>query len=475
MSMNRRDFLGSSLAALAAASLHGGLTPNFVMAQGLPATGPTKNFIHIFLRGGMDTLAAYPFTAGPLEQFLRSVRPTVYPQASSILSLSGMSQAGRQNLVGFHPAWADLIAATGQVGSGIALLTQFGVTSDYSFSHDIATAHMHNGTNRDGPQIAKGWLANLIDAGQLPFMSAWGIGATSDSRFYNARTVRPIVLESNLDSYNFIDRNFSSTLSCGRSGANPALPGCPTSGDTQVSAADDISHARSLARELAANRVAVAGSVEEAIAGSLDGMYRSAAVVNAQIRPLSIVDATFRPTNGNGHGFQSTMRDLVKVLIHSNSAQAPETLRNSQKILCTGIGGWDTHRYQSSDINYNINIVSGALKGLLLTLQQYNLLASTVVMVTSEFSRTTRENGSFGTDHASASTCMILGGGVRSAVLGPEPTLNEATANNAFFAEVAFTGVIRQILGSRMGFSNAALDAAFPDRLVNEVNLPIFQ
>jgi hypothetical protein len=63
----------------------------------------------------------------------------------------------------------------------------------------------------------------------------------------------------------------------------------------------------------------------------------------------------------------------------------------------------------------------------------------------------------------------------QSCCLHSNYSLDEATANNAFFAQVAFTGVIRQILGTRMGFSNAALDAAFPDRLVNEVNLPIFQ
>ncbi len=474
MAISRRRFLGNSLGALTAAGLHGALCPEFLMAQGLPATGPTKNFIHIFLRGGMDTLAAFPVTAGPLESVLRALRPSVYPSASSILSLPGMNQQGRANLIGFHPSWSDLINTASQVGSGISLVTKYGVTRDYSFSHDTATAHMHNGTNRDDSQIARGWLASLIDAGQLPFMSAWGISATSDPRFFNSQTVRPLVMNGNLDSYNFIDRNFASSISCVRSGANPAIPGCPASGDTQTTNADDIHHARSIARKLAENRVGVAGSIEESMAGSLEGMYDSVAVVNSQIKTLPISDTTFRPANNNGNGFQSTIRDLAKVLVYANSNQAPDALRQSQKIVCTGLGGWDTHRDQVGTLNYNINIVSGVLKGLLLTLQQYNLLQSTVIMVTSEFARTIRENGSFGTDHASAATCMILGGGVRSVVVGAEPTVGEAQNDNAFYAEVAFTGLLRQIMGERMGFSSAALNAAFPDRLPNEISLPIF-
>lgn len=473
MAMSRRSFVSHSLGVLAAAAAQGLLRPQFVMAQGMPASGPVKNFVHIFLRGGMDTLAAMPFTDGPMEAFLRGVRPNIYPSAGSIITPSGFNQSGRQNLIGLHPEWADMVNKAQQVGAGISLITRYGVTLNNSFSHDIATAHMHNGTNRDGASVTRGWLAGLIDGGHLPAMAAWGINAVNDPRFFNAQTERPMVLDTNLDTYTFQTRGFGS-VDCRASGGKPALPGCPTGGDRQTSGSDDFMHARSISRRLVGARSGVAGSLEEAISGSLQGMYDSVGIITSDVKPLPIADSMFRPSSGTQNSWQSSVRDLTKALVYANSTAAPASLRNSSKIFCTSFGGWDTHREQASILSSNVRVVSGAIKGLLHYLDQYNMLDQTVIMVTSEFARTTRQNGSRGTDHADASTCLVVGGRVHHGVLGPELTVEEGLARNSFDAEVAFTGVLRQILGTQMGFSTAALDAAFPDRLPNEVTLPLF-
>ena len=95
------------------------------------------------------------------------------------------------------------------------------------------------------------------------------------------------------------------------------------------------------------------------------------------------------------------------------------------RALALDMGGWDTHSDETNMLQGATAGLSGALEGF------WNALAPaernrTVVMVMTEFGRTARENGSFGTDHGTASAMFVLGGRVRGGqVLTRWPGLND--------------------------------------------------
>ena len=93
-------------------------------------------------------------------------------------------------------------------------------------------------------------------------------------------------------------------------------------------------------------------------------------------------------------------------------------------------------------------------------------------MVYSEFGRTTRQNGSVGTDHGKAGTAVVLGGSnlVISGAYGPDPSMSEFKSN-FFTPQVAVTGLLRQVYG-RAGLSEDQLQQIFTERMPGETQLP---
>ncbi|WP_229744643.1 DUF1501 domain-containing protein [Neiella marina] len=86
------------------------------------------------------------------------------------------------------------------------------------------------------------------------------------------------------------------------------------------------------------------------------------------------------------------------------------------------LGGWDTHNNQANRLNRQLTELDQGLAALKASLgSQWQ---QTVVMVSTEFGRTVRENGTAGTDHGTGS-CMLLAGGAINGgrVLGTWPGL----------------------------------------------------
>ncbi|GAA0306948.1 DUF1501 domain-containing protein [Sphingomonas oligophenolica] len=117
----------------------------------------------------------------------------------------------------------------------------------------------------------------------------------------------------------------------------------------------------------------------------------------------------------NGRNAVATGALAAKLLVPENGA----------RIAMIETGGWDTHAQQRARLGLQLRGLDGMVGALQAGLGP--LWADTMVLVATEFGRTVAVNGTAGTDHGTASSAMLLGGGVRGGrVLADWPGLAPA-------------------------------------------------
>ena len=132
------------------------------------------------------------------------------------------------------------------------------------------------------------------------------------------------------------------------------------------------------------------------------------------------------------------------------------------------MSGFDTHRQQKL-VDGRLGLTLAALDGALLALRNALDTAwrDTVVMVVTEFGRTVRMNGSFGTDHGSATVAMLLGGAIAGGrVIADWPGLGsrDLFEGRDLMPTTDLRGVLKGVLADHMGFAEAELATTiFPD------------
>ncbi|MBD3869351.1 MAG: DUF1501 domain-containing protein [Acidobacteria bacterium] len=145
----------------------------------------------------------------------------------------------------------------------------------------------------------------------------------------------------------------------------------------------------------------------------------------------------------------------------------------------TGTISWDTHENQGqaggtqavllSWLSYGMRSLRIVLSGAA-TNEPRNygsIWNKTVVTTLSEFGRTSRENGSFGTDHANASCLFLEGGGVNGGVYNCDPSTWPAGVQfgidgRYLMERTDFRAVFWELLRDHMGASPATVDDVFP-------------
>ncbi|MCP5088282.1 MAG: DUF1501 domain-containing protein [Rhodobacteraceae bacterium] len=129
---------------------------------------------------------------------------------------------------------------------------------------------------------------------------------------------------------------------------------------------------------------------------------------------------------------QVMMRQIMKNMQAANRFQratslaafAANRLREDTRIAAFSIGGWDTHRKQTSSIKKALGQLQAALTTLKSELGQ--TWEKTAVVCMTEFGRTVRENGSAGTDHGTGGAMVLAGGLIRGRrVYGDWPGLRD--------------------------------------------------
>lgn len=97
---------------------------------------------------------------------------------------------------------------------------------------------------------------------------------------------------------------------------------------------------------------------------------------------------------------------------------------NTEYLVATlELSGWDTHKNQHDRLNKKMITLNDGLGALKASLK--NEWFNTTVIISTEFGRTVRENGTEGTDHGTASTMFITGGKIKkSAIEGTWPGID---------------------------------------------------
>src|SRR6202012_1339896 len=97
-------------------------------------------------------------------------------------------------------------------------------------------------------------------------------------------------------------------------------------------------------------------------------------------------------------------------------------MRDQFNLGFVDVGGWDTHVNQGAATGYLADRLGELGRGLAGFSEEIGQPAwrDTVVVVTSEFGRTFRENGDRGTDHGHGSVYWVLGGGINGGLIHGE-------------------------------------------------------
>jgi uncharacterized protein (DUF1501 family) len=127
-------------------------------------------------------------------------------------------------------------------------------------------------------------------------------------------------------------------------------------------------------------------------------------------------------------------------------------------------GGWDTHANQGAATGALANNL-GNLAAALVQLRRDFAEPNDVVVVCSEFGRTTAENGTRGCDHGHGNALWLLGNRVNGGRWhGHWKGLAQGDLHEARDLPVLhdFRGVFAQVLRSTQGLGNTDLDHLFP-------------
>jgi uncharacterized protein (DUF1501 family) len=141
---------------------------------------------------------------------------------------------------------------------------------------------------------------------------------------------------------------------------------------------------------------------------------------------------------------------------------------NGTQIVAISIDNFDTHANQGTATGLlagRLTYLDGVLGGLASGLGDE--WSNTVIVAATEFGRTARVNGTNGTDHGTASTALVLGGGLkRAGIVGDWPTLQQAKLfeNRDTAPTLDMRALFKGVLSEHLGIDRRALDSTiFPD------------
>lgn len=335
----------------------------------------TPTLVTIFLRGGADGLNMLPPSESTQHDLYRGYRPTLgvdlaeMQAAGTLLTDSGLASVGW----GLHPRMTSLMPVWDQ--GALAIFPD--VHYDYgSRSHFDSQQFYDNGTpwKKFTPD---GWANRHLSTseGGSPLLRAVAFDSQTP---FPLQGPYPALTFSNLSDLSVsgsVNRNerFLAT----QEEAYPTILTGPAINDREVAQAG-------------ADLVAAIRAIE-----ALD------------LPAPSDTAAPIYPSNANGgvegrHGyFGDRLIDLAK-LIKSNAFNI--------EIAEIDLYGWDTHNLQITNLNNHPDLCEALARGMRAFYEDLgDYLENVVVVVMSEFGRTTRENGSAGTDHGSATAFFVMG------------------------------------------------------------------
>jgi uncharacterized protein (DUF1501 family) len=447
---SRRSFLkgaGLTLCGFSLASLFPGPWIRFAMGAG-PFNN--KRLLFLFLRGGNDGLNAVIPAGDPDYSTLN--RPTLYIPPAASIDLNGFAR--------LHPALADLMEIYN--AGDLAVVHRVGFPNN-SRSHFDDQRTWENGNPAD-PKSYEGWLyryiaQNAVDQGaSLPAITVQALPPVilrGDETFVNV---------ANPDAFDYIDPDPKRSKFLGSwrdvytnlSGLEPFRPALT---DTSVKLIDTLDEYR-----------------------SWDQVNWDPKDPNTGYSLFPVSDATNPPDPGgpNGLRFAATAYPFFKSLKICALAflESDPASPNGTRIAGTELNGFDTHNSQGSTtgaqaallswLAYGLRSLHVVLSGAATDARGYAAVwQDTLVVTLSEFGRTSKENGSVGTDHAAASCLFAAGGNVNGGVYNCDPS---AWPHGVMFGDSGryvlmrtdYRAIFWEILRDHMGALASTADVIFP-------------
>jgi uncharacterized protein (DUF1501 family) len=374
----------------------------------------THTLIHVFLRGGADTLNLFiPFAD---DRYYRLRLGLAIPQADAIRVSDHYA---------LHPAMKPLEAPfkEGRFGA----VQSVGVDNT-SGSHFECQDQMEHGDSMHGTPAGGGWLGRFL-------------------RSHHRQTTSSLAAVA-----------IGTALPESLRGA-PAVSVLERINDIAIKAAkgSDSAKAMQALKSLYGAEVTLLG---QRGLETLDLFQRVAALQGQAEAPAN--GASY-PTDRFGEGLREIAR-LIKA-------------RLGLQVACIDLAGWDTHFFQGNSSGLQAEKIRSLASGLAaLDLDLQSQRPNYTVIITTEFGRRVYENASLGTDHGRGFAFMALGDRVKGGqVLGRWPIQTEEDTNlntpgpGGLHVETDYRHVFAEAL--TRCFPDAELDPVFPGIELTPVGL----
>ncbi|MEY2860911.1 MAG: hypothetical protein RL392_1369 [Pseudomonadota bacterium] len=401
-------------------------------AQTARTSEPQGRLVVVFLRGAYDGLSAL-VPHGDANYY--AIRPTIaLPKPDGTLQTTLMLDA----TFGLHPALTPLMPLWQQ---GVLAVVPAAGSPDPTRSHFDAQHHWEIG--RPGiSSNAAGWMNTLA-----------GFGAAVPDG--SAQSAPKSTAESPEKS-----------VAIGVGEANPQI----LAGSAPVQL---VAKGEAAKRQGALGDSRTRDAVMRLYGGddTLSKAFRSGADSRMQTAQTLTAEANMAMASGSASGMDS--REMQAANNGAGAAQGLlldaqhlGTLMRQDRRLKLGFlsaGGWDTHANQGNVTGALANNLA-SLAAALVQLRRDFSQPRDVVVVCSEFGRTSAENGTRGTDHGHGNALWVMGNQVNGGRWHGQWTgLAQANLHEGRDLPVHhdFRGVLAQVLRSSMGLTAAQIDPLF--------------
>jgi uncharacterized protein (DUF1501 family) len=383
MQTNKRYFLQTAAALGASAFM-----PR-VWAQKAPAGAPKDagRMIVVFLRGAYDGLSAFMPTS---DQDYYAIRPNISiapPDGTDVTALKLGDHLGAS--WGMHPALLPLLPLWQQ--GALAVVPAAGLPKP-NRSHFDAQYLMEIGLP-EKTGVPLGWMNKL--AAQMPSAAtaAMGVGEANPAILAGATPVRLIPRGEAAARTGVLanERNKAALMDL-------------YAGDDAISQAfrQGVASRVQTSQELTAQRQTTQRQREQSMTSA------------PKANPLD-KDGTPQNTAAQVAQMQAASNGAADPVGLALDAQHLATLMNNDRRLRLGFlsaGGWDTHANQGNITGQLANNLGNLARGIAQLRQQFSERGD-VIVVMSEFGRTSAENGTRGTDHGFGNALWLIGQNVQ--------------------------------------------------------------
>ena len=192
-------------------------------------------------------------------------------------------------------------------------------------------------------------------------------------------------------------------------------------------------------------------------------VQQAAASTFEALRRIESIDAKAKPANGAEYDekdyFAQGLRQVAQLVRADVGLDAASV----------DLHGWDTHFTQQSGIEPLLLRLGNSLAAFRKDLGKR--MATTTVVVMTEFGRRVAENASFGTDHGRGGVSFVMGGGVKGGrVVGGWAGLKNLDGPGDLPVTNNYRDILAPVL-ARHGADAAGLANIFPDFALNPLGL----